>query len=119
MEFRFVRSPVAQRCHSGRSQALVARGDVALALIDATEALTLAEAHLKRKAAAEAALKASSKGDAAPKPTSATSADVDPFSELPSISLAFLHYQRGLIHDALDNSSAALNDFKQSVSLEP
>jgi hypothetical protein len=110
--------------------ALLSRGDTSLALADANKAIELAEElarqaqvqkeKLEKQAAAKAAAAASSStsATAAPSP-SASDPDTDPFLSLPEVSLALLHYQRGLVLDAMRESAAALDDMRRAAALEP
>ena len=130
---------LSQRCHNGRSQALLARGDAAAALLAANTALELAHvqaaatAKAQAKADSAAAKKASATTNAAglssasstPAPAVVVSSDPDsdPFlSLLPSISFALLHYNRGLVLEALPgplNAAEASADFARAAEIDP
>lgn len=114
---------------------LLSRGDTSLALADANKAIELAEA-LQRQAqaqkekmdkqmAARAAVAAGSSTAAIaapsspPPPPPSSGPDTDPFLDLPEVSLALLHYQRGLVLDAMRESAAALDDMRRAAALEP
>jgi len=125
------------RCHSGRAMALLARKEHTAALADIDRALTLAaqeeqvaekqrQAKATAAAAAAAAVAAKKKDDdaAAPPPRARVTDDEDylndPLLSLPRVSLALLHYQRGLILDATANKSAeTLAAFRLAAQLEP
>jgi tetratricopeptide (TPR) repeat protein len=122
------------RCHTGRSLALLARGEHTAALADADRALELAEvqeiaADKARHAKEQAASAASSKKtdaqviEAARPSTAEDDYLLDPFLSLPQVSLALLHYRRGLILDAFSGDQAqpseALAAFRRADELEP
>lgn len=112
--------------------ALLSRGDTSLALADANKAIELAEElqrqaqaqkeKLEKQMAAKAAAAASSSTSATASlspPPPASDPDTDPFLSLPEVSLALLHYQRGLVLDAMRESAAALDDMRRAAALEP
>lgn len=126
------------RCYSGRSMSLLTRGDAALALIDATKAIELAEAQQLRSIALADKLKvAAAAATVSTTSTSSSSStiagvpmnsslsenpDLDPFLSLPSISLALLLHNRGLIFESLPgivNRQQAQLDFARAAELEP
>ena len=115
--------------------ALLARGDLALALSDASKALELAEAQQARavtlqkaKATGAASTSSSSTSFSSSRTARRVSAksssdpDLDPFLSLPCVSLALLLHNRGLIFEALPgalNRELAQADFARAASLEP
>jgi tetratricopeptide (TPR) repeat protein len=106
------------RAHAGRSLALLARGDAAQALDAANKSLELAQAVSAKKDARAAKEKAAKGASHADEAEEELGPDVDPFLRAP-ISLALLHYQRGLIADGLGDTKLANADFTAAVALEP
>jgi tetratricopeptide (TPR) repeat protein len=117
------------RCHTGRSLALLARGEHTAALADADRALELAEvqeiaADKARHAADAVSKKTDAEATEAARPSAAEDDYLlDPFLSLPQVSLALLHYRRGLILDAFSGDQAqpseALAAFRRADELEP
>ena len=106
------------RAHAGRGQALLMKGDTAQAMVSANKSLALAMEQKKIRDAADA--KAMAKhGGAAPDPVVVDdNPDIDPFLTAP-ISIARLHYERGLISDTLGDVALADADYAAALALEP
>src|SRR5690349_7252797 len=78
------------RCHSGRALSSLAQKQPESALRDSERALTLAKAQVQASPTVAVGVPAAS---------IALNPDSDPFLSLPLVSLALLHYQRGLAHE--------------------